>query len=130
MRVAAHKGLYDTDGDGPVLRGTRCRACGTAFFPILPLGCEVCGSTQLEASDLQPEGILHSVATVHLYQGHDLEAPFAIGEIQLDGGPLIRGTMAALVEPDAIGARVAAEWVTLRTDDDGNEVVEPRFGIV
>ena len=81
-------------------------------------------------STLQPEGILHSVATVHLYQGHDLEAPFAIGEIQLDGGPLIRGTMTALVEPDAIGARVAAEWVTLRTDDDGNEVVEPRFGIV
>jgi uncharacterized OB-fold protein len=130
MRVAAHEGLYDTTGDHPVLQGTRCRSCNTVFFPTLSLGCEVCGSTQLEAVPLQPEGVLHSVATVHLYQGHDIEAPFAIGEIQLDAGPLIRGTMAELVEPDAIGARVVARWVTMRIDDAGNDVVEPRFGLV
>ncbi len=129
MRVAAHKGLYDASGDRPVLHGTLCRSCDAVFFPTLSLGCEVCGSTQLEATALAPEGVLHSVATVHLYQGHDIEAPFAIGEIQLDGGPLIRGTMAEIVERDAIGSRVAASWVTMRTDDDGNDVVEPRFGL-
>ena len=79
---------------------------------------------------LEATGVLHSVATVHLYQGHDIEAPFAIGEIQLDAGPLIRATMAEVVERDAIGARVAASWATLRADDEGNDVVEPRFGLV
>ena len=130
MRVAAHNGLYDTAGDRPVLQGTRCASCHTTFFPALPLGCEVCGSTQLEPIALEATGVLHSVATVHLYQGHDIEAPFAVGEIQLDAGPLIRATMAEVVERDAIGARVAASWATLRADDDGNDVVEPRFGLV
>lgn len=129
MRVVAHKGLYDPTGDRPVLQGTRCRSCRTVFFPSLPLGCEVCGSTQLEPMALDATGVLHSVATVHLYQGHDIEAPFAVGEIVLDAGPLIRGTMTEIVERDAIGSRVAASWVTMRTDDDGNDVVEPRFGL-
>ena len=130
MRVAAHTGLYDISADRPVLQGTRCASCNTTFFPVLSLGCEVCGSTQLDAIVLEATGVLHSVATVHLYQGHDIEAPFAIGEIQLDAGPLIRATMAEVVERDAIGARVAASWATLRADDDGNDVVEPRFGLV
>ena len=130
MRVAAHRGLYDISADRPVLQGTRCASCNTTFFPSLSLGCEVCGSTQLDAIVLEATGVLHSVATVHLYQGHDIEAPFAIGEIQLDAGPLIRATMAEVVERDAIGARVAASWATLRADDDGNDVVEPRFGLV
>jgi hypothetical protein len=130
MRVAAHKGLYDITGDRPVLEGSRCASCHTTFFPALSLGCEVCGSTQLVPIALEATGVLHSVATVHLYQGHDIEAPFAVGEIQLDGGPLIRGTMAEVVERDAIGARVAASWATLRADDEGNDVVEPRFGLI
>ena len=128
MRVAAHKGLYDITGDRPVLQGSRCASCGTTFFPALSLGCEVCGSTQLEAIVLEATGVLHSVATVHLYQGHDIEAPFAVGEIQLDGGPLIRATMTEPLAIGAIGARVDALWVTVRTDD-GNDVVEPRFGL-
>ena len=70
---------------GPCCR-TRCASCNTTFFPVLSLGCEVCGSTQLDAVVLEATGVLHSVATVHLYQGHDIEAPFAIGEIQLDAG--------------------------------------------
>ena len=130
MRVAAHRGLYDITADRPVLQGTRCASCNTTFFPVLSLGCEVCGATQLDAIVLEATGVLHSVATVHLYQGHDVEAPFAIGEIQLDAGPLIRATMAEVVGRDAIGARVAASWVTLRADDEGNDVVEPRFGLV
>jgi hypothetical protein len=37
---------------------------------------------------------------------------------------------ADLVERDAIGTRVAASWATLRADEDGNDVVEPRFGLL
>ena len=131
MRQAAHPGLYDVDSDVPALRGTRCKGCGTTFFPALGIGCEVCGAndSSLEPISLAATGVLHSVATVHLHQGHDIEAPFAIGEIQLDDGPLIRGTMLEPLELESIGQRVEAVWFTLRTEDDGHEVVEPRFDV-
>ena len=79
---------------------------------------------------LAAAGVLHSVATVHLHQGHDIEAPFAIGEIQLDDGPLIRATMLEPLGLESIGQRVDAVWFTVRTDDEGHEVVEPRFDVV
>jgi uncharacterized protein len=131
MRQAAHPGLYDVEPDVPSLRGTKCTECGTTFFPALGIGCEVCGAddSSLQPISLATAGVLHSVATVHLHQGHDIEAPFAIGEIQLDDGPLIRATMREPLELESIGQRVDAAWCTLRTDDDGHDVVEPRFGV-
>ena len=132
MAVAAHKGLYDTDRDQPVLNGTRCGSCERMFFPPVGLGCPSCGATpdQLVATDLAAEGTLYSVATVHRHRGRDIEAPFAVGEVQLDSGPLIRATMAVSESEVAIGQRVAAHWVTQRVDDDGNDVIEPRFAPV
>jgi uncharacterized protein len=131
MRQAAHPGLYDVDTDVPSLRGSQCSGCDTTFFPALSIGCEVCGADEasLEPIALDASGVLHSIATVHLHQGHDIEAPFAIGEIQLDGGPLIRATMREPLGLDSIGRRVDAVWFTLRTDDEGHDVVEPRFDV-
>jgi uncharacterized protein len=129
MRTAVHPGLYNLDTNTPVLFGTRCNSCKGLFFPPLAIGCEICGA---EANQLKPEtieafGVLHSVATVHLHHGRGIEAPFAIGEIQLDAGPLIRATLGALVDVTAIGARMQAEWLTVGTADDGSELTEPRF---
>jgi len=131
-RTAAHVGLYDPRDEVPTLRGTRCEACGATFFPPLGIGCEVCGATadRLGAVPIAAAGVLHSLATVHLHPGNDISAPFAIGEIQLDDGPLIRATLIGLPDLDSIGRRVEAQWVVGRTDGDGNEVVEPRFAVV
>jgi hypothetical protein len=131
MKVPAHRGLYDPDDDVPALRGTRCDACGSTFFPPFGIGCEVCGAgaDQLSSTSIAATGVLHSVATVHLYHGDDITAPFAVGEIQLDAGPLIRCTLVDLLDLDAIGRRVEAHWVVARLDADGNEVVEPRFAL-
>ena len=127
MRTAAHHGLYDPDDPTPVLNGTRCDACGTAYFPPMQTGCEVCGSeTGLNATRLAAAGTVHSVATVHMHMGKDIEAPFTMAEVQLDDGPLIRVTMTDNVDTEVIGRRVEAHWVTIRTDD-GSDVVEPRF---
>jgi uncharacterized protein len=129
MRVAAHRGLYRPDDPEQVLIGTRCGACESPFFPPLLIGCAVCGATEdhLAAADLAARGTLHSIATVHRHRGRDIEAPFAVGEIQLDGGPLIRCTMAVGEADVSIGDTVAAQWVVVGQDDDGNDVVEPRF---
>lgn len=132
MRVAAHRGLYDPDRSVPVLAGTRCLACDQVFFPPVALGCPACGADerQLAAADLAATGTVYSLATVHRHRGRDIEAPFVMGEIQLDDGPLIRATMAVAEPAVAIGQRVAATWVVQRTDDEGREVVEPRFAPV
>jgi len=132
MKVAVHRGLYDPDDGVPVLLGTRCDACGSTFFPPLGVGCEVCGAgpDQLGSTAIAATGVLHSVATVHLYHGDDIAAPFAIGEVQLDAGPLIRCTLAEPLDLDAIGRRVEGHWVVARVDADGNEVIEPRFALI
>ena len=132
MKKAAHPGLYDPGDERPMLRATRCEACGSTFFPPLGVGCEVCGATpeRLVSVAMPATGVLHSVATVHLHMGGDIATPFGVAEVQLDDGPLIRGMLADLLELDVIGRRVEAHWGVVRTDDAGNEVVEPRFALV
>jgi uncharacterized OB-fold protein len=133
VKVAAHRDLYDPDQEAPVLRGGRCVQCATVYFPPMTIGCEVCGALEsaLAPVPLETTGVIHSVATVHLYHGSDIAAPFTMAEIQLDAGPLIHATMTDVVDPDVIGRRVAARFVlTGRQDDDGNDVVEPRFEVV
>jgi uncharacterized OB-fold protein len=127
MRVPAHPGLYDVNGSPPGLKGSRCRSCGTTFFPPLAIGCEVCGSPDLDDANLAARGRLHSFATVHRHRGSDIEAPFTMAEIILEDGPVIRATMTTN-DGFAIGDVVEAEWVVNAVDDAGHEVVEPRFG--
>lgn len=130
MRTSVHPGLYDPDTEPPTLLGTRCLDCGGVFFPPLGIGCEICGAPtdRLAVEELAGIGTLHSVAIVHLHRGRDIETPFAMGEVQLDAGPLVRATLDGLYEASAIGSRMAARWEVVGTADDGNDLVEPRFG--
>lgn len=129
MTTASQPGLYDPDETPPRLLASRCGACETVSFPAMTIGCEVCGAPaeQLVVSPVAAAGVLHSVATVHLHHGKDIEAPFTMAEIELDDGPLIRATMRDVLDVDAIGQRVHAEWFTTGVDDEGHDVVEPRF---
>lgn len=96
----------------------------------------MCGALddRLAAITIAAAGTLHSVATVHLHQGKDIEAPFTMAEVKLDDGPLIRATLLEAIgdgesDVDAIGQRVEAQWVQTRTDDEGDTIVEPRFAL-
>jgi hypothetical protein len=123
-RTPAHPGLYDVAAEPPILNGTKCSECGRVYFPPLGIGCEACGAPaeHLLPVPVAAGGIVHSLAQVHLHRGQP-PAPFTIAEIQLDGGPLIRGTLG----PDSVGDPVSATWVVTATQDDGAEVVEPAF---
>ena len=126
MVVPAQPGLYDAGAALPVLLGTRCGGCGAASFPPAAIGCEVCGSVDLQATTMAAAGTLHTFATVHLHRGADVKAPFTVAEIVLDDGPVIR---ALLTSNDgfAIGDRVVAEWAAVDVGEAGAERVEPRF---
>src|SRR3954454_8548514 len=127
MPVPREAGLYEVEAAVPVLNGTRCETCGSTYFPPLPIGCATCGSEALVSVTLVAAGELYSFATVHLHRAKDIEAPFTVGEISLDDGPLIRGVMTTN-DGFAIGDRVVAEWVVVGADEAGEDIVEPRFG--
>ncbi len=128
---AAQPGLYDPADGTPQLIASTCGECGTVSFPAMTVGCEVCGAleTQLANTPIAAAGTLHSVATVHLHRAKDIEAPFTMAEVKLDDGPLIRATLLEVVEVEAIGQRVEAQWVETHTDDEGAAIVEPRFAL-
>lgn len=133
-RIAVHSELYSSDStDNPSLNGGKCRACGYVFFPPQRYGCESCGAPpeKLSAAQLVGRGRLHSYATVHLYKGKDIEAPFTIGLIVLDDGPAIRSLLTNRTDAGlAIGDRMKSMLVAAGTDQDGNEMVELRFARV
>ncbi|HUY27402.1 MAG TPA: OB-fold domain-containing protein [Candidatus Binataceae bacterium] len=130
-RKAVHPELYPADPAGdPVIYAGKCAACGYVFFPPQRYGCEACGALpeRLETAPMPARGRLHSYATVHLYQGKDLAAPFVIGVVVLNGGPAIRATLTNRDEAGlAIGDPMRGVLVGAGTDPDGSELVELRF---
>lgn len=90
-----HPTLYEASEAGPLLLGNRCATCGLAGFPRQQFGCENCGAETLSAAMLCARGALVSFATVHRHAGKDIAAPFVMGEVRLDDGPLIRCTLSS-----------------------------------
>ncbi len=124
---ASESSLFSASPE-PALNGGRCRACGYVFFPPQWYGCESCGAPaeQLEPKSLRGEGTLASFATVHLYQGKDIEAPFTVGVIVLDDGPAIRAILAQRTDEGLrIGDRMRA--VVVAVDGEGGRANELRF---
>ena len=76
--------------------GRRCADCGYVFFPPHDFGCEACGALpeRTEPTVLAGAGVLRSFATVHRHGGPSIEAPFVVGEIALDAGPMVRAVIA------------------------------------
>lgn len=113
-------GLYTGAG---TLLGGRC-ACGHVFFPMQSHGCEVCGR---HGVDLQPmmlagRGTLLSSTVVHLHAGSARAAPFTIGKIALDEGPVVRTLLVDPAREIAPGARMAARIVPV-----GDSTLDLRF---
>ena len=112
----------------PTLRGGRCE-CGYVFFPMQSFGCERCGrsGSSLTPISLTGRGRLRAAATVHVHADAKRTAPFVIGTIELEDGPIIR-TLLLDAPPDreAPGTRVEAVLVPVESPD-GEEALDLRF---
>lgn len=86
--------LYFEGEDGSLhLAGVRC-SCGRVAFPFQPFGCERCGSvTGLQPADLRASGTLAAAITVHIHPGAMPPAPFRLGAVRLDDGPMVRARL-------------------------------------
>jgi uncharacterized OB-fold protein len=97
-----------TEGEAPCLIGTRCRACGTYFFPKQDLFCRnpACRSTDFDEVELSRRGRVWSY-TKHYYappepyiSGDEFE-PYTIAAVELDREKMvILGQVAAGFEPE------------------------------
>jgi hypothetical protein len=115
----------DAEPDHPALLGGAC-ACGCVFFPLQGYGCERCGGLELTPKALSGSGRLLASARVHLHHGKGREAPFTVGAIKLDDGPIVR----TLVEADDADLRPGVRMVTVLApvrDADGAERLDLRF---
>ena len=104
--------LYAADASqtgAAVLRGGRC-TCGHVFFPMQHYGCERCGRSDadLQPFDLTGQGVLAASVTVHMHARPERVAPFTIGTIKLDDGPVVRALLTGPVNHLAPGCRMIA----------------------
>jgi uncharacterized protein len=102
------------DGDGHLLAGARCSACGHALARVLPR-CPRCGAAVSEAR-FGPEGEVWALTVLHVAPaGRD--APYTLAYVDLDDGPRL---LAHVSGATAIGSRVRL----IGSTSDGDPAVE------
>lgn len=83
------------DSAPPALYGGRCNSCGYVFFPPQSYGCERCGSTKIDRTELDGRGTLIASAVVHRHLDPARPAPFIVGSMELEQRVVVRGLIEA-----------------------------------
>lgn len=109
----------------PAILGGEC-ACGYVFFPMQKFGCERCGSTDLKSRALTGRGQLIASARVHFHASKQRTAPFTVGSIKLDDGPIVRTLLIEDDRPFHPGEEVVTSLIEVR-DAEGDVKRDLRF---
>jgi len=122
--------LYRAEGadavpEHPALLGGAC-ACGYVFFPLQRYGCEKCGGLDIEPRALSGAGALLASARVHLHAGKGREAPFTVGSVRLDDGPIVRTLIVEAAGPLEVGRRMVTTLEAV-ADAEGAPRLDLRF---
>ena len=127
--VPVAEGLFRWSADGVDLVGSRCRGCGTHYFPQ-SLSCRNpdCDDKTVEEALLGGCGRLHSWTIQH-YQPPplfriDTFAPYAIGLVEIEGGLRVMAMLTGCpLDQIRIDMPVELAVAPLYRDDAGREVV-------
>ena len=131
-RVPVEDGYFtvpDDPAEAPRLLGSRCHVCGEHFFPRR-LVCAKCLAEGCEDVLLGPRGRLWTWTYVHvpLFAKKDARVDaYGVGQVDLPEGPRVQAILLGGPEDFRIGIDMELDLETLRTDDDGREVVIFRF---
>ena len=131
-RVPAVEGWFTLDAKAPQLLGTRCKACGTYFFPKETSFCRNprCAGSEFEEVALSTRGKLWSFTDNRYppplpYRAGDPFVPYAVAAVELEREKMVvLGQVAGDVGCDQLHAGQEMELVlgTLY-EDDANEYV-------
>ena len=131
-RVPVEDGYFtvpDDPAEVPRLLGSRCGACGEHFFPRRHV-CAKCLAEGCADVLLGPRGRLWTWTYVHvpLFAKKDARVDaYGVGQVDLPEGPRVQAILLGGPADFRIGIDVELDLETLRTDDDGREVVIFRF---
>jgi uncharacterized OB-fold protein len=122
LRVPAVEGWFTLDAQAPSLLGTRCKACGTYFFPRETTFCRNpnCVGTEFEEVPLSTRGKLWSFtdnryAPPKPYMASDPFEPYAVAAVELEREKMVvLGQVVQGVGCDALHAGMEME-LTLET---------------
>jgi uncharacterized OB-fold protein len=104
------------------LGGSRCRNCGTVYFPTRTV-CPNCSTHRQSLGKLEPfqlsgEGEVYSYSVVHdAAEGFEMEVPYALALVKTVEGPLLTGQVVD-IDPNyvRIGLKVRATFRKLREE--------------
>ena len=123
-KIPIREGLFTEGIDGNLV-GFKCKSCNHVL-PPLTTTCLYCYGEDLEQVALSRQGKLYSYTTV--YQPHKkFEVPFALGYVELPEGVRI---FSPLKESEGKPFEVGMDMelvVEKLWDEDGSEVIGPRF---
>lgn len=131
-RVPIEPGYFTVPEDPsatPRLLGSRCPRCREAFFPRR-LVCAKCLHEGCDDVELGPRGRLWTWTYVHvpLFAKKDaVVSTYGVGQVDLPEGPRVQGILVGERDDFEIGMEVELDLESLRTNDDGDEVVIYRF---
>jgi uncharacterized OB-fold protein len=131
-RVPIEEGYFTVPDDhavAPRLLGSRCGACGEHFFPRRHV-CARCLAEGCDDVELGPRGRLWTWTYVHVPLFAKKDAPVAgygVGQVDLPEGPRVQSILRGGPDDLAIGMEVELDLESLRTDEEGREVVIFRF---
>lgn len=132
-RIPVAKNLFQGEGRDTRLIGTRCRSCGTHYFPKSP-SCRnpQCRDKAIEDALLGPGGALYSFA-VQAYRPPALFRmepwePYAIGLVELPQGLRVMGMMTGCrLDAIRIGMELELTAQALYRDEQGRDVTTYKF---
>jgi len=133
QRIPAVEGWFTLDAARPALLGTRCKACGTVFFPREETFCRspLCQGSEFEEVELSRRGRLWSY-TNNVYQPpapyvspKDPYEPFAVAAVELEREKMVvLGQVVSGVSVADLEVGMPMELVLDRlSEDESNEYV-------
>ena len=99
------------------LEAAQCNQCGKIHFPPRPV-CDACQGRQFEKINLPREGKLLTWTVIHVPPANfDLEKPYVIGIVELDGGTRLTCQVVDC-EPEELAIDIPVEMVFRRVRED------------
>lgn len=129
-KISAMDGWFTLDEAAPALIGTRCKGCGTYFFPKETVVCRNprCFSTELEEVELSRRGRVWSFTNncyppPEPYVASDPFEPYAIAAVELEAEKMVvLGQLADGISVDQLEAGLEVELVLEALyEDETNE---------
>ncbi len=115
-----HTSYYQALGEHKLI-ASRCKACGSLYFPARPM-CPECYGKDMEAVELSGKGYLAAYSVIYiaptamLQAGYDRKNPYCAAVVKLEEGPSICAQLVGVdvVHPESIqiGMPVAATFLT------------------